>query len=107
MTFKVNRSVTEKILRQASETTYVEEHSQSFMAKSGCEGAMYVELVELVSSSEEKLIGSVVINAKFHFKTNGTIKHFKKEYPAKSFGNNKITFISEKFLHKNKYENFA
>ena len=41
MTFKVNRLVTETILRQASETTYVEEHSQSFMAKNGREGAMY------------------------------------------------------------------
>ena len=45
-TFLVNRSVTEKILRQASETTYVEEHSQRFLAKNGREGAMYAEPVE-------------------------------------------------------------
>ena len=32
-TFKVNNSVTEKILQRASETTYAEEHSQSFMKK--------------------------------------------------------------------------
>ena len=32
-TFKVNNSVTEKILQRASETIYVEEHSQSFMKK--------------------------------------------------------------------------
>ena len=31
--FKVNNSVTEKILQRASETTYAEEHSQSFMKK--------------------------------------------------------------------------
>ena len=32
-TFKGNNSVTEKILKRASETTYAEEHSQSFMKK--------------------------------------------------------------------------
>ena len=32
-TFKVNNSVTENILQRASETTYAEEHSQSFMKK--------------------------------------------------------------------------
>ena len=32
-TFKVNNSVTEKILQRASETTYAEEQSQSFMKK--------------------------------------------------------------------------
>ena len=32
-TFKVNNSVTEKILQRASETTYAEELSQSFMKK--------------------------------------------------------------------------
>ena len=32
-TFQVNNSVTEKILQRASETTYAEEHSQSFMKK--------------------------------------------------------------------------
>ena len=31
--FKVNRSVTEKFLRQTCETTHVEEHSQSLMTK--------------------------------------------------------------------------
>ena len=36
-----------------------------------------------------------------------TIKHFNKEDPVKIFGNNKTTFISEKILHKNKYEDFA
>ena len=35
------------------------------------------------------------------------IQHFKKEDPAKIFGNNKTTFISGKNLHKNKYEDFA
>ena len=30
-----------------------------------------------------------------------------KEDPVKIFGNNKTTFISEKILHKNKYEDFA
>ena len=68
MTFKVNRSVTETILRQASETTYVEENSQSFMAKNGREGAMYAEPVEWVSTTE-KLIGNVVINAKIYIGT--------------------------------------
>ena len=32
-TFKVNNSVTEKILQRANETLYAEEHSQSFMKK--------------------------------------------------------------------------
>ena len=36
-----------------------------------------------------------------------TIKHFNKEDPAKTFGNNKANFISEKILHKNKTEDFA
>ena len=53
MTLKVNRSVTEKIL-QASETTYVEEHIQSFMAKNGRKGAMYAEPVDWVSPTGEK-----------------------------------------------------
>ena len=69
MTFKVNRSVTETILQQAIETTYVEEHSQSLKAKNGREGAMYAELVEGVSPTGEKLIGNVVINAKICFGT--------------------------------------
>ena len=33
-TFKINNSVTEKIFQRSSETTYAEEHSQSFMKKS-------------------------------------------------------------------------
>ena len=45
-TFKVNRSVTEKILRLARETIYVEEHSQNFMAKNGRKSALYAEPVE-------------------------------------------------------------
>ena len=45
----VNRSSTEKTLRPPSKTTYVEEHSQIFMAKNGHEGAMYAEPVEWVS----------------------------------------------------------
>ena len=36
-----------------------------------------------------------------------TIKDFNKEDPAKSFVNNKTTFISGKILQKNKYEDFA
>ena len=44
-TFKVNKSVTEKILQRASETTYVAEHSQSFMKKNNREGALYAEPV--------------------------------------------------------------
>ena len=48
-TFKVNRSVTEKLLRQTSETTYVEEHSQRFTTKNGRKGAMYAEPVEWTS----------------------------------------------------------
>ena len=62
-TLKVNRSVTKTVLEQASETTYVEEHSQSFMAKNGREVAMYVEPVDWVSSTGETLIGNVVVDA--------------------------------------------
>ena len=40
-TFKFNRSLTEKLLRQTSESTYVVEHSQIFKTKNGREGAMY------------------------------------------------------------------
>ena len=54
-TFKVNRSVTERILQQANETTYFEERSQSFMAKNGREGAMYAVLVEWVHLQEKNL----------------------------------------------------
>ena len=46
-TLKVNDSVTEQILQRASETTYVEEHSQSFMKKN-CEGAVCAEPVQWV-----------------------------------------------------------
>ena len=67
--FKINRSVTEKFLRQASETTYVEEHSQRFMAKNGREGAMYAEPVEWVSTTGEEFAGNVVINAKIFIGT--------------------------------------
>ena len=67
-TFKVNNSVTEKILQRASETTYAEEHSQRFMKKNR-EGAMYVELVEWVSPTGVKLIGNVMINAKLYIGT--------------------------------------
>ena len=67
--FKVNRSVTETILRQASETTYVEEHSQSFKAKIGCEGAMYGEWVEWVSPTGANFIRNVLINAKIYIGT--------------------------------------
>ena len=67
--FKVNRSVTETILRQASETTYVEEPSQSFKAKIGCEGAMYAEWVEWVSPTGANLIRNVLINAKIYIGT--------------------------------------
>ena len=45
-TFNVNNSVTEKVLQRASETNYVEEHSQSFMKKNNREGAMYAQTVE-------------------------------------------------------------
>ena len=62
--FKVNRSVTEKLLRQTSETIYVEEHSQSFMKKNGLEGAMYAEPVEWTSPTGQKFIGNVVLSAK-------------------------------------------
>ena len=63
--FKVNRSETETFLQQASKTTYVEEHSQRFMAKNGREAAMYTEPVEWVS----KFIGNVVINGKISIGT--------------------------------------
>ena len=59
-------SVTEKLLRQTSETTFVEEHTQSFMTKNGPEGAMYAELVEWTSPTGQKLIGNVVINSKIY-----------------------------------------
>ena len=68
-TFKVNNLVTEKILQRASETTYAEEHSQSFMKKNNCEGAMYAEPVEWVSPTGVKLIGNVMINAKLYIGT--------------------------------------
>ena len=57
-TFKVSKSVTEKILQRASETTYAEEHSQSFMKKNNREGAMYAEPVEWVSPAGVKFIGN-------------------------------------------------
>ena len=63
-TLKVNRSVIKKKLRQDSETTYVEEDSQSCMAKSGREGALYAKPLEWVSP-----IGNVVIKAKIHIGT--------------------------------------
>ena len=64
-TFKVNTSLTETFLRQASETTSVAEHSQSFMAKkNGREGVMYAEPVDWVSPTGEKNIGNVVLNSK-------------------------------------------
>ena len=44
--FEVNRSITEKILRQASETTSIKKPSQSFVAKKGREGTIYAEPVE-------------------------------------------------------------
>ena len=65
----MNNSVTEKILQRASETTYVEEHSQSFMKKNNREGAMYAEPVEWVSPTGLKLIGNVMINAKLYIGT--------------------------------------
>ena len=68
-TFKVNNSVTEKILQRASETTYAEEHSQSSMKKNNREGAMYAEPVEWVSPTGVKLIGNVMINAKLYIGT--------------------------------------
>ena len=68
-TFKVNNSLTEKILQRASETTYAEEHSQSFMKKYNREGAMYAEPVEWVSPTGVKLIGNVMINAKLYIGT--------------------------------------
>ena len=39
----------EKSFRQASETTYIKEHSQSFMKKNGHKSNIYSELVEWVS----------------------------------------------------------
>ena len=68
-TFKVNMLVTEKLLRQTSETTYVEEHCQSFMTKNGCKGAIYAEPVEWTSTTGQKFIGNVVINAKIYIGT--------------------------------------
>ena len=65
-TFKVNRSVTEELLRQTSETTYVEEHSQCFMTKNGRKGAMCAEPVEWTSPIGQKFIGNVAINAKIY-----------------------------------------
>ena len=67
--FKVNRSVTEKLLRQTSETTYIEEHSQSFMTKNGRKSAMYAEPVDWTSPAGQKLIRNVVINAKIYIGT--------------------------------------
>ena len=67
-TFKINNSVTKKILQRASETTYAEEHSQSFMKKNR-EGAMYAEPVEWVSPTGVKLIGNVMMNAKHYIRT--------------------------------------
>ena len=64
--FKVNRSVTEK---QSSKTTYVEEHSQSFMTKNGREGAMYAEPLYWTSPTGQNLNGNVVINAKTYIGT--------------------------------------
>ena len=71
MKFKVDKSVTEKMLRQAGETTYFGEHSQSFKAKNGRKGAMYAEPVEWVSPAGEKLFGNVVINAEFTWEQFG------------------------------------
>ena len=65
-TFKVNRSVSEKIIRHANETIYVKEHSRSLMAKNGREGAMYAEQVEWVSPTGGKFIGNLVIIAKIY-----------------------------------------
>ena len=67
-TSKVYNSVTEKIIQRASETTYAEEHSQSFMKKNR-EGAMYAEPVEWVSPTGVKIIGNVMISAKLYIKT--------------------------------------
>ena len=55
-TFKVSNSVTEMILRQDSETIYVEHHSQSFIATNGRKGAMYAEIVDWVSPTGENLL---------------------------------------------------
>ena len=44
ITFKVNRSVIEKLLRQTSEVTYVEKHSQSFMEKLGAK-ALFMRIL--------------------------------------------------------------
>ena len=63
--FRVNKSVTEKILQRASETTYANEHSQSFIKKNNREGAMYAEPVEWVSPTGVTFIGNVMINAIF------------------------------------------
>ena len=60
---------TEKLLRQTSETAFVEEHSQSFMKKNGREGAMYAEPVEWTSPTGQKIIGKVVIKAKIFIGT--------------------------------------
>ena len=69
--FKVNRSVTEKNLRAASETIYVEKHSQSFMAKNRRKSALYAEPVEWVLQTRgDNFFGNVLINAKIY---NGTI----------------------------------
>ena len=65
-TFKNFSSATEKILRPASETTYIDEHCQISMAKNVREGAMYAEPVEWVSPLGVKLIRNLVTNAKFY-----------------------------------------
>ena len=54
------RSVTEEFLRQANETTYFEEHNQSFMAKNQREGAMHAEPAEWISTTRQKIIENVV-----------------------------------------------
>ena len=150
-TFKVTRSVTETILQHSSETTNVEEHSQSFMEKMDSKALCMQSFYGLTYS--RKFIGNVVINAKFFIGTNWgkllqrnlvkfkdplrfsttvfiktaylvndlvnyffknkgeqicqTTKHFNKEDPAKSFDNNRTTFICKKVLHKNNYEDLA
>ena len=65
----MDRSVTETILQQARETAFVEERSQSFMAKNGREGAMCAEPVEWISPTGDKLIGNIIIKAKIYIGT--------------------------------------
>ena len=100
-TFKVKRSVTETILRQVSETTYVEEHSQSFMAKTKREGAMYAEPVEWVSPTGESIYWKIGNHSKNFYRNNLGEAATKK--PIKFLGSPRFPencFLSEPHILK-------